>query len=170
MTKKFHTKSKKETWEVSRKVLKKLNNRNVVLLKGDLGAGKTTFSQGVLKTLGAEGPFTSPTFVIMKEYPLPSRRDEKIPSKSGRLVQMLRNLQTTGGRVFNFEAVYHLDCYRVEIDDVLDLGWDEIVSNPKNLVLVEWPEKIEEIWPKKYAILEFEIAGESEREIKVKIN
>ncbi len=61
--------NEKETNRLAQRVIDDLMlGDNIILLKGDLGAGKTTFSQGVLEYLGAEGPFTSPTFVIMKDY------------------------------------------------------------------------------------------------------
>ncbi len=126
------------------KILNKLGNKNIILLKGELGSGKTTFAQGVLKFLGAQGPFTSPTFVIMKKYNLKFK---------------IKNLKLTN--------VYHLDCYRVGAKDVLELGWEEIIRDKNNLVLVEWPEKIKSILPEKYLQLEFKILGENEREIKI---
>jgi tRNA threonylcarbamoyladenosine biosynthesis protein TsaE len=105
--------------------------QNVILLQGELGAGKTTFSQFLLEAIGAEGPFTSPTFVIMKKYEVRSP------------ASYLKN-------------IYHLDCYRVDVESVLDLSWEEIVADKNNLVLVEWPEKIKNILPEKYWLLKFE--------------
>jgi len=130
--------SKKETWEIAGKLLKELNNNNLIVLKGELGSGKTTFSQGVLKFLGAKGPFTSPTFVVMKKYNI----EDKI-----------------------YKTVYHLDCYRVGAKDILELGWKEIIENKNNLVLVEWPEKIESVLPEKYIQVELETLGEDKRRI-----
>lgn len=123
-----------------------LENMNVMALKGELGAGKTTFSQGVLNALGAEGPFTSPTFVIMKKYDLGDAGNQ------------------------GFQHVYHLDCYRVGERDVLELGWQEIISDPQNLVLVEWPEKIQGILPKKYWRIDFKILDEQKREVLINNN
>ena len=110
--------------------------RNVILLQGDLGAGKTTFSQFLLEVLGAEGPFTSPTFVIMKKYEIKSNL------KKNSEVKILKD-------------IYHLDCYRVDEESVLDLGWEEIVADKNNLILVEWPERIKKIWSEKYWLLKF---------------
>jgi tRNA threonylcarbamoyladenosine biosynthesis protein TsaE len=66
-----------------------------------------------------------------------------------------------------FQTIYHLDCYRIGEKDLLELGWEEIIADPKNLVLVEWPEKIQKIWPKKYLKIAFRVRGEKEREIVV---
>ena len=66
MVKVFNSENKKATWQLAKEVIENLDqNDNLILLQGDLGVGKTTFSQGILKYLGAEGPFTSPTFVII---------------------------------------------------------------------------------------------------------
>ncbi len=100
-----------------------------VCLSGDLGSGKTTFAQGLLEGLGADGPYTSPTFLIMKEY------------KTG-----LNN-------------IYHLDCYRVKSKDVLDLGWEEIIAGKNNVVIIEWAERIRDIIPKDSLWIDFEWAG-----------
>ncbi len=115
--------------------------RNVILLQGELGAGKTTFSQFLLKAIGAEGPFTSPTFVIMKKYEINKSKRNLADGKKG--------------VVSHFKNIYHLDCYRVDEESVLDLGWEEIIADKNNLVLVEWPERIKKIWPKKYWLLKF---------------
>lgn len=140
MKKEYLTTDSKQTKKIAEELVKADLHSNVVLLEGDLGAGKTTFAQGALKTLGAEGPFTSPTFVIMKCYAL---GDEK------------------------FEKIFHFDCYRVESDDILELGWEEIISNPKNLVLVEWPERIKKIWPKQFVKISFDIFEKDKRRISI---
>ncbi|MDP1883893.1 MAG: tRNA (adenosine(37)-N6)-threonylcarbamoyltransferase complex ATPase subunit type 1 TsaE [Candidatus Moranbacteria bacterium] len=113
----------------------------VLCLEGDLGAGKTTFTQGLLQRLRAEGPYTSPTFLIMKEYDLQETKEFKI-----------RN-------------IYHIDAYRVGERDVLDLGWEEIIADPKNVVIVEWPEKISRILPENSIRIKFEWLDENRRKI-----
>lgn len=138
-----YTRSDSEMKSVAREVLYSLKGQNLVLLKGELGAGKTTFAQGVLQALDAEGPFTSPTFVIMKRYELENK---------------------------DFEAAYHFDCYRVASADVLELGWDEIISNPQNLVMLEWPERIYDIIPQKHLLVEFEIIDKTRRYLKITNN
>lgn len=142
MLKGYITENKKQTQDFAKQVLQELQVKktNIVLLRGELGAGKTTFAQGLLKAAGAKGPFTSPTFVIMKEYALENQ-------KSG------------------YTAAYHLDCYRVGARDVLDLGWEEIIADKDNLVILEWPERIQKILPDHRVELRFSITGESKREI-----
>lgn len=144
--KKIISKSKKETQKLAKELLGNLKEWRLILLQGGLGAGKTTFAQGFLEAIGAEGSFTSPTFVVMKRYDLGKSQLKKIKS------------------------VYHFDCYRVGAQDILEMGWEEIVKNKKNLVLVEWPENIESILPKKHIKLEFKNTTENEREIKITKN
>ena len=142
---KYNSDSLEKTEEIAEEIVKNLGDKKVILLQGELGAGKTTFSQNVLKFLGAQGPFTSPTFVIMKKYELPRHKTQDT----------------------RYKFVYHFDCYRVGAQDVLDLGWEEIISNPRNLVLVEWPERIEEILPENSLKILFEVKGENERVVNI---
>lgn len=144
MKREIITKNVEETQLLAEKILKEIEKEkiNVIFLQGNLGAGKTTFCQEILRLVGAEEPFTSPTFVIMKKYELKNKQEE-------------------------FQAVFHIDCYRIGENDMLDLGWQEIIEDEKNLVLVEWPEKIQKIWPKKYLKLTFQMLGEKERKITI---
>jgi len=117
----------------------KKEGKNILLLKGNLGSGKTTFCQEILRISGAKGPFTSPTFVIIKKYDL---KENKF-----------------------FRSAYHIDCYRIGEKDILELGWKEIIADKKNLVLVEWPEKIQTIWPEQFMKIDLKILNEKGREI-----
>lgn len=163
MQEEYISENEKETWKIAKEVLQKASEQgvNVVLLQGELGAGKTTFSQGVLDAVGAEGPYTSPTFVIMKRYELNRSKFEIGNLKSASKLPA----SLIGGQVSSFKFVYHFDCYRVGAEGILDLGWEEIVADPQNLVLVEWPEKIEKIWPKKYIKLNFVHLEKNRRKI-----
>ena len=137
---KIITKSDKETKDLAKKIakellLKKSQKEAVVLaLKGDLGAGKTTFTQGFAKGLDIKGKILSPTFNIMKRFKL----------KSG-----------------NF---YHIDCYRLKSKKDLEiLGFKEILLNPKNVIVIEWPEKVKSILPKNTKYINFKHLSEQER-------
>lgn len=131
----YITNSNKETQKLGGLLAKELNGGEIICLSGDLGSGKTTFTQGLLKGLGAEGPYTSPTFVVMKEY------------KS------------------KLKTVYHIDAYRVNPKDILDLGWEEIIANPENIVIIEWADRIRDIIPKYAVWINFKWMGENKREI-----
>jgi len=67
----------------------------------------------------------------------------------------------------HFKNFYHFDCYRFnKPEDVLELGWKEIISNPKNIVAVEWPEKIKTVLPKNIIFINFKFVDNNTREIK----
>jgi tRNA threonylcarbamoyl adenosine modification protein YjeE len=100
-----------------------LEGATLVTLSGELGAGKTAFSKAIAKELGVTEVVTSPTFVLEKIYMLPS-----------------------GGV---FENLIHIDAYRLESGaDLAPLGFDEVMRGAKNLVLLEWPEKVADALPK----------------------
>lgn len=98
----------------------------IICLKGDLGAGKTTFTQGFLKALGARGRVTSPTFVLMKRFPLGAAA-----KRSG------------------FSNVYHIDAYRFRAPRESDaLGLKKIFKDPNAIVIIEWPERLRGLLPR----------------------
>lgn len=132
------SKNTKDTEKIAQDFLKHLMSKGtfdtacVVGLSGDLGTGKTTFTQFIAKNLGIKTKVKSPTFVIMKRYtltPTLSRRE----------------------RGHRYKNLFHIDAYRLKNEkELLHLGWEEIVSNPKNLIFIEWPENIKKAMPKKY--------------------
>lgn len=70
-----------------------------------------------------------------------------------------------------FANFYHLDCYRIKKpEDILELGFKEIVSDPKNIILIEWPEKIKKILPKNPIIIKFEFLGRNKRIISIDLD
>jgi tRNA threonylcarbamoyl adenosine modification protein YjeE len=112
----------------------------IVTLSGDLGAGKTTFAQAVAKALGVQEDVTSPTFVIEKIYQLRGQR---------------------------FDHLVHIDAYRLENPHELDvLGFKELLRDPKNLILLEWPERIAGSLPEDAVKVRFDIHGD-ERTISI---
>ncbi|OQA05830.1 MAG: tRNA threonylcarbamoyladenosine biosynthesis protein TsaE [Firmicutes bacterium ADurb.Bin373] len=128
------------------KKLKKGDQATLVLLSGDLGSGKTAFTQMVAKTLGVRNKVTSPTFVIQKKYDLPS----------GKLGEI-----STG-----YKQLIHIDAYRLSGGrDLLALDWVEIMDDPDNLILLEWPEKVEDIIPTGAQEINFKFIDDSAREI-----
>ncbi|MEK9183958.1 MAG: tRNA (adenosine(37)-N6)-threonylcarbamoyltransferase complex ATPase subunit type 1 TsaE [Patescibacteria group bacterium] len=121
------------TREVAEDLASRLPCRIFALI-GDLGAGKTTFSQFFLRALKVKGRITSPTFTIIKNYKLNS---------------------PIGGQ--NYASAYHIDCYRIKNpEELLALGFKEILDNPKNILLIEWADKIKELLPKSALWIEFE--------------
>ena len=95
----------------------KQEGATLVTLQGELGAGKTAFTQEVAKALGVEEAVTSPTFVLEKIYEL---------SADG-----------------PYERLVHIDAYRLEGARQLGpLGFDALMREPTNLIMLEWPEKV----------------------------
>jgi len=89
----------------------------LVTLSGELGAGKTAFVKEVAKALGVEDTVTSPTFVLEKIYRLPADAP--------------------------FKQLVHIDAYRLEgASGLTALGFDELMRESSNLILLEWPERV----------------------------
>ena len=125
----------------------------VIALQGELGAGKTTFAQAIGLELGIKESMQSPTFVIMKIYELPVRLSASEFLDAERL---------------RFRNLIHIDAYRLEKDEeLLHLGWEEIINESENLVLIEWPENVAGIIPENAKRINFEFVDENTREVKL---
>lgn len=110
---------------------------SILALRGDLGAGKTTFVQTIARELGVKETITSPTFVIMKKYELFNQ---------------------------SFKTVIHIDAYRLKDSRELEvLGWNELVANPTNLICIEWPERVEPLIPSNARHIQFIFIDEHTR-------
>lgn len=113
------------------------NGGLVISLEGPLGGGKTEFLKGVAKFLKLEKKIFSPTFLIMKSFPCKTRL---------------------------FDSLWHLDCYRIKrAKEIKELDFLEIIKNPKNLVFIEWGDKIKKLLPAKHWKIKFKIAGKNTR-------
>jgi tRNA threonylcarbamoyladenosine biosynthesis protein TsaE len=138
------TKSAKETKVLGEKYgtdLIKINKPLVLALSGDLGSGKTTFLQGFARGLEIKRRVISPTFILMRKY------------------------RTSGGRIF-----HHIDLYRLDegvSEELANLGFDEIIKNPKSIVAIEWAEKAKESLPKETVWLNFEYMDNTKRKIEI---
>ena len=131
------THSAEETIELGRKIAHELPKKAVVLLIGNLGAGKTTLAKGILSGLGAAAPdeVTSPTFTLIHEY--------------------------DRGRV------YHVDLYRLDTrQQVATLGLDEILDR-EAVVLVEWGERFPDLFPAGRVEIRLQPLSESIRQITI---
>lgn len=175
------TKNEKETKEFAEKFAKDILEKPyqgktafVLALEGVLGAGKTTFAQGFAKGLGIdENDVTSPTFIILKEYNLHKHavKCSNLPAMSTGLPAD-RHGRQAGRQVSNvkcsFNNFYHIDCYRLENEkDLEGVGLKEILKNPENLILIEWPEKIKKALPKKLSRVKIYYISASKRKITV---
>ena len=122
----------------------------VIGLEGDLGGGKTTFLQGFAKGLGIEKKILSPTFVLMKKFQIPK---SKFPTNSK--IQIPK-----------FKHFYHIDCYRVKgPKELFSIGLKKIISNPQNIVAIEWADRIRKILPKDAIWVYFEFIDKDRRKI-----
>ena len=111
------TRSPEETYELGRKIGLQARPGQVYTLTGDLGVGKTVFTQGVAAGLGITEPVSSPTFTIVQVY-----EDGRLP-------------------------FYHFDVYRIgDIEEMEEIGYDDYFFG-KGICLIEWAELIEEILP-----------------------
>lgn len=111
---KFVTNSEKETRDLAKKLANKL--QGVIALSGELGAGKTTLVQGFAKGLGIKDRIISPTFVFVRQHPIPKSK-----------------------KIF-----YHIDLYRID-HNFSQLGLKEILKNTDNIVVIEWAEKLKNL-------------------------
>ncbi len=110
----FITNSPEQTEQVGFVLAQQLSPGTVIAYRGDLGAGKTAFTRGLAKGLGAGEPVTSPTYTIVNEY------------LSGRI------------------PLFHFDMYRLRsADDLFDIGWDDYLERG-GVCAVEWSENVEE--------------------------
>ena len=129
----------KETEKLAKKFAKILTGGEIILLNGDLGAGKTTFTKCVLRALGVKDDITSPTFTIMREY-----RTKK----------------------FN---IYHFDMYRLSSgDDAIEYGLEEYIYNSNNaIVFIEWSQNVKDILNGKFIEINISLVDENKRKIEI---
>jgi len=124
---------------LAKKITADFKGAEVLGLIGDLGAGKTIFTQGVAEALGITEVVNSPTFVLMKVYNVSSQQ---------RAVSRL----------------VHVDAYRLSNSQELkDIGLDEYLGRKDTIVVIEWADKVKELLPKNSMIIEFKL-GENENQ------
>lgn len=113
---KYTTNSVAQTHQIAKQIANLYHNRGgLITLQGPLGAGKTTFVQAFAKALGIKQHLTSPTFILARQYNIPKTDI----------------------------TLHHLDLYRLDSSiDLRALDLEELLSDPTNLILIEWPEKI----------------------------
>ena len=137
-TREYITHSAEETIALGRELAPTLKDARMVILRGDLGAGKTTLVKGIAEGLQAaqRDDITSPTFTLIHEF---------------------RGPEVT---------LYHVDLYRIETErELLTLGLDELFAEPGTLVLLEWGEKFPRFEREREIEILIERRGERERRI-----
>jgi tRNA threonylcarbamoyladenosine biosynthesis protein TsaE len=140
------SKNTKETGEIAKSFLMKLKpfkkRATIVGMYGDLGTGKTNFTQAVAKHFGIKRKINSPTFVIIKHYNLKNK---------------------------NFDDFFHIDAYRLKNEkELIHLGWKELTSNPKHLIFIEWPINVIKAMPKQHHKIFISHTKEGHRSFKIK--
>ncbi len=146
MKREIITQSKEETVRFGRELIAQLHGGSVMALFGDLGAGKTTLTQGLLEGFGIVPPYTSPTFVIMKQYDIDSAKHPYI------------------------RRIYHVDAYRIGTQEMLAIGWEEWLEDASGIVIVEWPERIADIMPDSAMMISLEWIDDTKRKIMMETN
>lgn len=117
----YITKSQKETTELGKKIAAQFKGGDIVLLEGDLGAGKTTLTKGIAEYFRIKDTITSPTFTLMNTYPISTNNSE-------------------------LKTLIHIDTYRLEDEnDLIEIGVEDYLDDPNTICLIEWPEKIERL-------------------------
>jgi len=154
----FITEKRKETQNLGKILAGEIKKGAIICLSGDLGAGKTTFTQGLLKGLEIKGPYISPTFLIIKNYKRKFRNAYSM-SKNKKQIHDTRS---------TVQDIYHIDAYRVNQKDILNLGWKELIAEKDNIIIIEWAERIRKIIPKNAVWIKFEWVGENKRKLTFK--
>lgn len=152
MKTKNSSETKKLAAALAQKFIKKTPGKNALVfgLKGDLGSGKTTFIQGFARALGIRHRIVSPTFLIIRSYKIPKTK--------------------VIGQRSTVKSLYHIDAYRIKkYSELALLGFKKRISDPQNIILIEWAEKIKNVLPAKTIWLKFEHGKkENERIIKIR--
>ncbi|OGY21715.1 MAG: tRNA (adenosine(37)-N6)-threonylcarbamoyltransferase complex ATPase subunit type 1 TsaE [Candidatus Woykebacteria bacterium GWB1_45_5] len=164
VTREFTSKSAEETKSFAKNLAKKIKAGEIVALYGSLGAGKTTFVQGLVAGLGYEGRVFSPTFIFVRPYKLANSKHPPARLRQANRAGKTGNRKQKG----KIKTLYHIDLYRVEKEtDLKTLGIEEFLADKDAASVIEWPEKIDKILPKETIKIKIEIIGENERRIKV---
>lgn len=124
--------------QLGRELARTLRVGDVLMLHGDLGAGKTTLAQGVAEGLGIDSPVQSPTFTLVREHRAP-------------------------GMMF-----YHLDLYRLDSPDELeDIGYESYIDPADGVSLIEWPERAGDWLPAAFTMVQIDHLGGDRRRVTI---
>lgn len=139
----FISKSSTETTKFGESLASEFVGGEVLALVGDLGAGKTCFSQGVAKGLGIKKKVNSPTFVVMKVY----------------------NSKNKNG----IKKFCHIDAYRLNsAEDLIAIGALDYFKQTNTVTIIEWAEKVKDIWPKDTILINIKHQTKKNRKINIK--
>ncbi len=134
--------NQKETEKIANKIAEKSCIGDIYALYGDLGSGKTIFTKYFAKALGIKDSVTSPTFVMEKRYSIKKQ-----------------------GTKNKAQTLIHIDCYRMNSDNIDQHYLAELFDNENSIIIIEWGGKIEKYLPQKTKKIKFEYISENERKI-----
>ncbi len=124
----------------------------LILLAGQLGMGKTTFTQGLAQGMGITATITSPTFTLLKEY-----------TAQARFVAHTNQSNASTAKLHKL-ALYHFDLYRLdEPEEIVDLGFEDYFYDSDGVCVVEWADKASELWVPERLAINMNMQGETER-------
>ena len=134
--------SEEETENIASKIASKIPYGTCIGLRGNLGSGKTVFARGFARGLGIDDIVSSPTFTLVKEY------------DAG-----------------NNQWLYHFDLYRIsDTDSALAFGIDEYLNDTSAITLIEWPDRINELFTQNTIFINIKRTSQDSREISVSKN
>ena len=138
------THNSKQTYDLAKELGASLKSPCVITLRGELGAGKTTFAQGFANGLGIRRKIISPTFIIMRRYDIDNASEE----------------------VRRAKIFYHVDLYRLNSEEEVEsVGLLDILKDNNSVVVIEWPEKMGSQLPAKRIDIQFRYLNENDRRI-----
>ncbi len=138
-----------ETQAWGARLARLLHGGDVLALSGDLGTGKTAFTQGLARGLGITRPVTSPTFILVNQYPVPGGPGAGRPPGASRPL-----------------ALQHVDCYRLANAplEMWDMGLEDLMAGD-DVVVIEWAERVPELLPADHLDIRFTYLDESHRRL-----
>ena len=132
----FFSRSPEQTRRIGMRLGGELKTGDVICLQGQLGAGKTTFVQGLAQGWGSSDAVTSPTFILVNEY-----------------------------RRANGDLIFHLDSYRLDsVPEAEELDLDSMLA--EGVLIIEWPEKIDELIPRDRLWINLDHVQEEQRQMR----
>lgn len=165
--------SHSQTQELGMRLGELLRGGELLLLEGQLGMGKTTFTQGIARGMGIRDVINSPTFTLLKEYPglaLPVSSTSTLTSSSAGVLasrqdymgkRSKRAMQSKRG-----PALYHFDLYRLDDpEEMYALGFDDYFSDPSGVCVIEWADRAEGLWPRERLDILLRIVSETGRSL-----
>lgn len=132
-----------QTRRIGTQLGRALERGSLILLGGMIGAGKTTFAQGLARGLRVTTDMLSPTFTLVSEHDGIDASDRPV-------------------------RIYHIDLYRIEDgDELLSVGFDEYLDDPDAITIIEWPERARSMLPPDYVVIELSSIADTKRSITV---